>query len=40
MTHQANETHDPRPQGGSTTATGAPAPSDRNSLTVGADGPW
>ena len=24
---------------GSTTETGAPAPSDRNSLTVGADGP-
>jgi catalase len=32
-------TTDPRPQGGSTTATGAPAPSDRNSLTVGPDGP-
>ena len=32
-------THDPRPQGGSTTATGAPADSDKNSLTIGADGP-
>src|SRR5690349_22374188 len=39
MTDHAHESHDPRPQGGSTTATGAPAPSDRNSLTIGADGP-
>jgi len=30
---------DPRPDGGSTTGSGAPAPSDRNSLTVGANGP-
>ncbi len=30
---------DPRPQGGSTTQTGAPAPSDRNSLTLGDTGP-
>ncbi|MDP3969495.1 MAG: catalase [Nocardioides sp.] len=31
--------NDSHPQGGSTTATGAPAVSDRNSLTVGANGP-
>ncbi len=31
--------NDPRPQGGSTTATGAPAASDKNSLTIGPDGP-
>ncbi|GAB2862164.1 catalase [Nocardioides pacificus] len=30
---------DTRPHGGSTTAFGAPAPSDRNSLTVGTNGP-
>jgi len=29
----------PHPTGGSTTSTGAPAPSDRNSLTVGSNGP-
>jgi catalase len=28
-----------RPHGGSTTGTGAPAPSDRNSLSIGANGP-
>lgn len=31
--------HEARPYGGSTTGTGSPAPSDRNSLTIGADGP-
>ena len=30
---------DARPNGGSTTGAGAPAPSDRNSLSIGADGP-
>jgi catalase len=30
---------DARPFGGSTTGAGAPAPSDRNSLTVGTNGP-
>jgi catalase len=30
---------DARPHGGSTTGTGAPAPSDRNSLSIGANGP-
>ena len=32
-------TTDPRPAGGSFTASGAPAPSDRNTLSVGANGP-
>lgn len=31
--------HDARPNSGSTTGTGAPAPSDRNSLTIGPNGP-
>src|ERR1700710_1243287 len=38
MTDQAPSSES-RPNGGSTLGTGAPAPSDRNSLTVGADGP-
>ena len=31
--------HDALYHGGSTTGTGSPAPSDRNSLTIGPDGP-